>query len=241
MHRFFKTRFLQIFIICIYVFPAHAQNSLGEEQSLYNYVKEQYKTSDILVNGKELFPDDPRINNYPYLFTENWIAADIYIKGEVFYNELIRYNLYSDQLVLQFYQEQTLPKAIILDNQLVDSVDVNGHMLVSVFRLGFSDIDRSFVELIESGEMRYCIAYYKDYIRMYSTLDPYGKYSELKTNKYLFRNGKSFKANNRRQFLRAFPDSKREIRRFLRRNNMKYKNATTSQISTLIEFCNELD
>lgn len=241
MHRFFKTRFLQIFIICIYVVPGHAQNFLDEEQSLYNYVREQYKTSDVLVNGKELFPDDPRINNYPYLFTENWIAADIYIKGEVFYNELIRYNLYSDKLILQFYQNQTLPKAIVIDNQLVDSIDVNGHMFVSVDYLGYSDVDRNFVEYIDGGQIKYCIAYYKDYIRMYSNLNPYGKYSELKTNKYLFRKGKSFKVNNRRQFLRAFPDKKREIRRFLRRNNMKYKNATTSQIGTLIEFCNELD
>ncbi len=238
---FFKNRLLQIIFICIYVIPAYAQTSSGDDPSFLKYIKEQYKTNDVLVNGKELLPDNPQINKHPYLLTENWTAADIYIKGEVFYNQNVRYNVYSDQLILQFLKPQGLSGAVVIDNQMVDSIYINGHLLVSVKQLPNVNIDKRFVEVIEDDGLKYCIAYHKDYIRMYSTLNPYGKYSDLKKSSYLEKDTNLFKVNKRWRFLRLFPENKKEIRRFLRRHDIKYKDATTSQIKLLIEYCNELD
>lgn len=241
MKKILITGIFKILVVVIFVLPASAQNETDVKNNLLQLIKKHYGTSDVLVNGKALLVENPRINKHPNLFYENWISATIYIKGELFYGQPVMYNLYTDELILQFIDQIGIPRSVVLDNLLVDSLNINGHMLISMNLMDSIDIDRNFVEVINAGELNYCIGYYKDYIRMYSTMNPYGKYSDLKKNKYLVLDNELYRVNRRRHFLRLFPENKKDIRRYLRKQDIRYKKATISQIETLMQYCNELD
>ncbi len=220
---------------------ASAQINSSKKDKIIDYIKSVYTTSDVLVNGVELLEGDPRINGHPYIFSEKWISSDIFIKGEVFQNKKIRYNLYTNQLMLQFHTEGGIQKGVVLDNKLVDSVLIESKTLVSTHLLGQKGLQKSFVEYFNAGKSVFYIEYNKDYIKIFTDSNPYGKYSSVKKNLYILRNDKLTNVSHRRHFLKIYPNHKKKIRRFLRKKGIKYKTATTAHLKQLIVFCNELD
>ncbi|PLX17221.1 MAG: hypothetical protein C0599_13940 [Salinivirgaceae bacterium] len=219
-----------VLLIVVLPYFAEAQGDKG----VVDFAETMYGTNDILVNGIEYIEGDTRIDGTPNLFSDNWQIGDVFIKGEAFLKRELKYNIFADKLVLKFLTTQGVQRGVIIDNNLVDSVLINGHLFFSTKDFTNQFIDKGFVEYLKLKNSVLYISYYKEHIKFYTDSHPYGRYSDTKRKVYLEMEDQYFDISKKRDFLKLFEDKKRDIKKFLRKNKIKYKKANIRDFESLL-------
>ncbi|MCF8304128.1 MAG: hypothetical protein K9I94_12690 [Bacteroidales bacterium] len=257
-----------MFLIFALLIPGwvSGQNFQQNKNIAFEKLKRQteiyYGTSDKLVNGYIYLPIDRRIDGHPYYvppaktmeklygrrmknpkdkqLTNVWRSGSVTIHGEKFANQKLKYNIEVDDLILKAQLSGGAQKLIRINSARVDSFRIAGHLFVHSRNYFPTDSIRTYFELVYTGENTFLSRYSKEFIKQFNDLSPRGKYGGLETWHYLLTADGAKKVDRRSKFLNNFDDHRRKIRRFLRRNDIRYRKATPSELNKLMNYINQL-
>jgi hypothetical protein len=218
----------------------NAQHIYGSEKGFY----EQKENFDLL-NG----PDYNLLNgrqynlhytgtSHPYFNSDRYRYGSMLLNGERYDSVLINYDIYDQQLILQVpgnISGQYM--RVVLNRELIDHFKIDGRM----FRLmSFPEIGTSFFQLVSSGDISCVLLWNKKLYRSPSSSTS-NKYLKQSRGIYLQMEDQLFLVKNRSSFTGIFDEAyQKEIKGFLRREKIRFRNASDEKLGDLMNFCIEL-
>ena len=231
-----------IFILIILPIKVIAQEGfLNSQQAiaeLYRVGERYYSLNDEFINGFVYPVPNTRILGDPYLNKTEWSEGILFINRKSYSQLSVKYDLIIDDLIIKVKTDQNMERLIAVNKSQIDSFIIHTSLFLNS-RILFPDkIQNTFYEKISDGKLAVYNHYEKNFIDLYSSSSPFGKFSSQKSNTYLFDNNELIYINNKKSFLDCFKKSEQEkIRKYLKVNKINYNKISSSQMAELISYC----
>lgn len=233
-------RIIFFLALCIALF-SNISYSLGQEvlekrhdiSLIANLI---YRTDDRLINGKYYSPKHYGVLGTPYFKSDSWLNGTLFIKGIKYVDIPVKYNIEDDNFLINFSFKNNTVRSVVLYNAFVDSVKINSEIFHNTEHLPTTN-SIGIAELIYKGDS--VSAYFKhsiEFLGIVSIQSPNGRYLDPRKKLYFLKKSTFIEINSKKAFLAHFKSHKKEIRLFMRKNQIYFKKATTSQLNELLSF-----
>ena len=217
---------------------SYSQTSSHTLDAFRDSISRLYGTNDLLVNGYPYAQPNPAIKEHPYLFENEWLDATLYMAGNEFVNQQVKYNLVDEILVLKAEVAEEKHLLVDVNKSLLDSFRIKEQVFVNSSLVVKDKDNPRYYQLIHGGEVYFVRKFEKKFLGTYSMLSPHGKYSSMEEDRYVIEDGEITRVNNRRSFIRFFPEEKRKkVRSYFREHSLNYSRASFKELVDLSEFC----
>lgn len=212
------------------------KQSSQEIIKLINESQNVYSLDDEIINGFVYPVPNSKIQGDPYL-RDQWTEASLYVNNKEYTNLLIKYDLIIDHVILKAEIENGFQRLVELNNFQIDSFLVGNSIFVNTRCILNDENNQTYYEQIFKGKYSLYKNYKKGFIKEYN-ITPYGKYSDLRFQILLFNNNKFININKSSAFIKCFEKEKQnDIKSYLKKNNIKFKDASPKELKQLMEFC----
>lgn len=230
---------LFLFILTLALPVADTQGQNTNVTSFINCIELQNGTDNLLINGRPYSPSHPAANGHPYFQTKEWRPGIIYIKGNTYLADKLKYNLSTYQLIVKHQRPNgTLQKAVLSD-LLVDSFRIEEHLFINRKLILSDDENGTYLEKIFTDKLSFYQLQKTVFNASFNNENPHGWFSNQKDVFYLLLNEGVHKITKPKQFLSCFPNHKTQIKKYMKTNKLKWKKMTKRQFSQLLKFCND--
>ncbi len=223
----YKSFTLFIFLIISGNFPAFSQPS-----DLFSYIQMKHGLDLNLVNGILYYDKYKNVLNHPFYSGEEFLPGSVVISGISYEDVQIKYDIYSQYLVLKYPVFSGSPYSIIISPEHTDAFDFNGNYFK---KLTLDDRGPLFYQLIKvNGLICYIHWEKKKGTRSYQFTD---FFTEPEQRCFLDYYGKISPFSNRRNFVSLISGvSKKEIIRYIRGKGIQLSDAAPEQLEDLLQF-----
>jgi len=236
-----KGSILISFFLMYFVVTSSGQNkTLEDQEDLKRYIDQIYGSDDLLINGPIYVPQHGLAAGHPYFEIVDWVYGSLFIKGHIYDDVKLKYNIELDEFILFIKDRQDRKKYIVLNHHFIDSVYMGKYVFVNTDVLPEVEKDLGYAELVYDRNFIFLIKYTRDFKTEYSDSKPYGEYTEQKATHYICESGKLVKISGKKAFLAYFESEKKEIKKYLKKNNIKYKKANSGELYNLLNYCNAI-
>jgi hypothetical protein len=215
----------------------------GEPESKLDCVERAYYgTNDLLLNGRNYFPYNTRANGHPYYRTEDFREGTLYVKGRIFDSVLLNYNLERDQVILHQERSNSTMVQVVLSPTLIDSFEIDGALFIRKEYIPGLSEGSDFLRKIYGGKSNFYEMIHKIFLPVFTEVNPHGRYSDPEKIYFLENKRQEVvKIKTKRNFLKTYSDHKSEVKRFLKKESIRFKSATDEQLVQLMKYCDELE
>jgi hypothetical protein len=230
---------LRLFILCCFIFfskTASAQNCLDEI-----YHNKLYSGSDDIINGKKWIYEK-RYLGTPLLMENYWPEADILYNGFHYKGIVMNYDVYKNEIII-FHPEKGREKYVVIskDNlsgfSFTDTLTGRKHFYEYVELSGIRG--KALYENSSVGKASFYIKPLKT-VEVRSVERGQGEFSVF--YEYYLDVGKGYTGfRTKSQLIKLFPTHNKELKRFIRKNNIKINNKHPENIITVLNFFDSLD
>lgn len=239
-----KCCLLCVFVFCfLWTVAQQSSSSPRMEQSMLNNASfaSSIQEDPLLVNGRIYRIFRSKAQGNPFLFSDEWYAGTIHIMQHEFNDREVKYDVYQDALILRIQNETANYTQIRLNESFIDSFVMAGHRkFVRTKVFSSPKIETNYAEIIANDNISLIRTYEKSFIEIYNNFTPDGSYGDLATKEFLIKDKKVVNVSKKRFFVRAFDNYKNQIRRYMRKNDIKYRKASKMELIRLMDYCNEL-
>ncbi len=192
----------------------------------------------LLYNGeKYVFYVPSGTDGHQFLSTRDFLFGSIVIKGVTFDSELINYDIYNQEILLEYTSASGGENIIALSKSWLESFDIGDKHFELI---SFDGKEHAIYQVLQSGNIRLLIRWKK-------SLDlemGYGSrnYTFSKASKDLFIdfNEQLVQVKNNKEFTWIFgPQLQADIRKYMKQNHLNIRKSTDTAISDLLRYCNE--
>ena len=223
-----------------------AQREL-QKNEFHKWIEAKYGSDDLLVNGKMYLPKNPKINGHPFYYKNQFLIGKTFIKGQLYDNLKLKYDILNDEVILkQNYDNESIVE-VVLNYDMLDSFYIYKDILNTE---SFPFIKKQIVDGFESssgylqqiykGKFNVYIRYKKLYFPLYSEINPLGVFSNETSSIFIYKDSFFHEIKNKRALYSFFKGHKSKIRKFLRKNKIKYKKANNIQLNQLFSYIDSL-
>lgn len=224
--------FLTLLFIAGISIAAVAQAPSGTQDPVYGF-------DPFLYNGRMYyFSPQPGTLGTQYLYDEFDLHGSLTVKGNTYSNLSLNYDLYNQQLIMQYRNSLGSPCLVAISDAWLESFTLGG----SYFEiLPEENPDKHIYQVLGYGAAK--VMYYRNkellLDNMKSSKNHY--FSTIRMKKYLLIHGKLTSFNSNRNFVKAFnPEIHNSIKKYLRAKSINVKEANVFIITDLINYCNTL-
>lgn len=212
----------------------------GQQASIIEYLEEfekKYGQDADLVNGEKYFYPYRQSQGDPFFFSEPHRAV-ITIHEKQFRDQLLRYDIFNQKLILDFKDLYGANSSLVLRNEWVESFDFE---LQHFVRLDGPDGRPGYYQLIWDGPITCVYSWSKKYQLNLTSGEQNYYFTEPDKESFLVIEGRFYPYRNNRAFLKAFdPELQKTIKQFMRQSKVKVNRGDDAQIRHLMEYCNAL-
>jgi len=218
---------------------------------------------DLLINGRLYIPVHYKAQGNPYFEKDEWMLATIYTMGEVYENQIVKYNIESGRLILNS-QVQNKYYNIELNTQNIDSFKVVSLNALFPFNNKnkddydfirkiisqannrllnykvFISIGDDFYQKIYFGKFTFLKKFEKEFKNIYTEHNHFGLYTNQKFIYFIYDDSVLTEVNTKKQFINFFGIHRKDVRKYLLKNKINYRKTTDDVLFQLMIFCNSL-
>ena len=205
------------------------------ETDLARLIENIYGQDDLLYQGRFYREPNPNADGNPYFIGKNWVDADIYLGDRVFLNVPIKYNINTDDIIIQINHQQYMKVLVTVPPELIDSLRIEKHLFINAKHLP-GDHNQGYYEKIFKGKRLYLLHYSKHFADSRTSMHPYGYYSKTYSNLFIVNGDVWTKSSGKREFLQYFEPEKKNLKKFLRKQNIRFTRASSGQLFKLCKF-----
>lgn len=212
----------------------------AQQQSITEYLAEcerKYGSDANLVNGEKYFYPYTRSEGDPFFFSEPRQVA-IRVHEKEFAGQLVKYDIFSQQVILDVKDIYGGITSLVLRNEWVESFSFESHEFKKINGPGGK---ASYYQVIVDGPISCVYSWSKEYLmNLNSGVQSY-YFTEAQKKSFLVINNTFFPYRNNKTFLKAFDSGQQKtIKQFMRQSKIKVNKSPDWQIRHLIEYCNTL-
>jgi hypothetical protein len=214
----------------------------SSQQLLFNQIfsaaEKEYGIDQELINGFLIEDKNQDAIGHPYLLNYNSYQGSLIYRGKQYSDLLLRYDIF-DQRVLLIYLYNDIEYKLHLHKEFITEFNIGNKKFINE-AFGAHEDEKFYQVIGEDFPIKILRFWEKGLSNIYANNSDTKMYSEKKETFILFNNKMlSFKGN--RSFTQKFSsNSKTAIRKYLRKNNTKVRNAKDDEMGLLIEFINTL-
>ncbi len=189
------------------------RSSGDDTLAINSYSRIMYHNYDI-VNGPEYIVYHKLNHSNPFFQSVTICTGNVYSGGRIYSDYRLIYDIYKDELILNYLNPTGYPKLISLNKQFVDSFDIilNNSNTYRFSNLLFKPEDNmkdGYYEIMFRGKASLI---YK-YLKIMSQVNGQDEYFDV-IKKYIFINGEYHTINTLRKLYRLFGDKKVEMKKY---------------------------
>jgi len=186
-----------------------------------------------IINGKQYTFFVYNVEGHQYLNGQGFERGTMCIKGKTYHNQLLRYDIYNQVLLLKFRDQFDAEKIIIVSDAWLTSFTIGSMKFELVEN---ADGKRKITQKID-GEGISIVFEWEKTLTLNASNGMY-KFSEPIKGSYLIINGEKIKFNGNRSFARAFgKENEKIVRKYLRQNRIKVKKVNDISLEKVIKHC----
>lgn len=223
----YKSFLVFFFLIISGIIPVFSQPS---DLSTYIHVKHGYDQN--LINGILYYDKYKHVLNHPFYSGEKLLPGSIVLSGISYEDVQINYDIYSQYLILEYPAVSGSFYNIILSPEHTDAFHLDGDYFE---KLILDDRGPLFYQLIRVNGLICYVHWEKNKVfRSYQYTD---YFTEPEQSCYLDYYGKLSPFSNRKNFVSLLSGvPKKEIKRYIRKNEIQLSDATPEQLEDLLKF-----
>jgi hypothetical protein len=226
---------LPIFLsICSYgIIPSDSGN-----HNFYSIEQDTLFQKQILYNGRIWRNQYYKVRGNQFLFSKDFLPGTVTIMGQLFDNVSLRYDIYKDEIttisnpttILQLNKEMVEMFSILFDNLWYKFERIPGDG---------SNVFNGYLNVLYKGKTSLYIKYRK----VIELLAEDGKFDRFyqSQNIYIVRGGITYPVTGKKEFFILLNDKKRQIRNFIKTNNLKISKKVPESFVPVLEFYDNMD
>jgi hypothetical protein len=218
---------------------AQTPNSASQEpDSLSWYIEMKYGLDQELFNGIQYYKTNVQYKGNPYFPEDVFYNGTVTLKGVRYDNVKLKYDSYSQQLILNYTDFKDRINLLILNSIHIDSFCLG----ISCFqKLALSDDRVLFHQVIASGPVS-CYIYWRREIHSLNYDFQYTHEYSSPIGTYYFRYMDEFHSiANKKELLGIFPESiQPEVKKYFRLAHFRFREAGPKEIQNLLNFISSL-
>jgi hypothetical protein len=238
----FTTKFLSSsLVLCFLLCSAWAKSAFSQNTFSELELSGIYSSELDIVNGNRWYYE----NNYkghPFFYDDDLFEGSVIFNGINFSQLTLTYELLNNELIL-IKEVGNQTRELILNENFVESfvLEGTGNSSEYVFiRKKLPGVEgEKYYHSVYNGETA-CYIYHKKVINNRVTGNYLGEYL-YRPVLYIKRGDEFQGCNNKRTFLRLFEDQKKQIRKYIRRNNMHIDGKNPEDIAQVLKYYDSLN
>ncbi len=232
-------KYLQFCLLLLLPYYSLAQNSSSSINALITNANAHLGTNDNLVNGRPFIQKNLKAAGSPFFRPTLGKIGTVFTKLEKFEQQRLRYNLVQDALILSTTLPSGIPFEIVLNENIVDSFSIGQHFFINKKNITHFKSKEGYVERIFQGNFTFYRLQKVTFTSQFTEKNPYGKFTDTKVRYYISISGNLTEVSSLKDFAKLFPDQKKAIARFAKKEKIRFRKASLSQLTQLMNFCNE--
>jgi hypothetical protein len=212
----------------------------AQEQSITDYLAEcerLYGSDANLVNGEKYFYPYTRSEGDPFFFSESRQVV-IRVHEKEFAGQPVRYDIFNQQVILDFNDIYGGVTSLVLRNEWVESFRFESHLFK---RMTGPEGEPGYYQVVVEGSISCVYTWSKEYLLNLSSGIQSYYFTEPSKESYLVIGNTFYPYRNNRTFLKAFDsEQQKTIKQFMRQSKVKVNKSPDWQMRHLIEYCNSL-
>ncbi len=230
-----------IFLLLILIKPdAVGQPSTGnlDSHSLFHYYDRMFRADSRLISGNFYQDLSPKsTEGHPYNGDGEWAGGSVVIRGVEFDSLQLRYDIYTNELVINTLNFNNTPLQVALNKLHITSFTLGNRKFIHFPSDDPRKSDR-FCEVLSEGPATLVLMQTKSLIipANGNSVFSYDTYSRM----YLFLKGKLNVYNGKRTLVSAFPEYKVLLQNYIRTEKLKFRSGKFDSHARLVNYCNTL-
>lgn len=236
-----KSMFATLFLFVI--LNSYAQNQTATKpltsDEVIDYAEFFYGYDDRLLCGQIYQPAHFRAKGHPNFKNDEWQNGRVFIKGSTFEDLNLKYNVFINKLILKADFNSGNVRHVVLNSNFIDSLYIDKHLFINSSTLNINE-SSMFYEQLYKGSFKVFIKHNVVFRDDQSATTPFGKFLKAKHKIYLYQNDQIADLSSKKSFLSFFKLYQREIKKYIRKENFKFKKADNNQLYNLLKYCDEI-
>ena len=212
----------------------------AQQASIIEYLAEferKYGHDADLVNGEKYFYPYRQSLGDPFFFPEARKAA-ITVHEKQFRDQLLRYDIFNQKLILDFKDLYGASSSLVLRNEWVESFAFEHQRFVKLEGPGGIP---GFYQMVWDGPISCVYRWSKKYQLNLTSGEQNYYFTDPVKESFLVVDGRFHFYRNNRAFVKIFdPEIQKTIKQFMRQSKVKVNRGSDAQIRHLMEYCNTL-
>lgn len=211
-----------------------------QAQSLTDYLAEcerKYGSDADLVNGEKYYYPYARSEGNPFFYTEPQ-SSKIRISGKDFEQQSLRYDIFNQQVVLDYQDIYGSTSSLVLRNEWVESF---GFANIQFRNMEGPEGESAYFQVILDSTITCIYKWSKKYqLNLNSGVQNF-YFTEPAKESFLIIENTFYPYRNNRTFLKAFQgEQQKAIKSYIRQVKIKVNKSPDWKMQQLIEYCNSL-
>lgn len=220
-------------------YPSGVQAQTTEQvREIRNYFDRSYGSDYNLLNGRRYYLYYSS-NSHPFLFSDQSLPGDLILGGIPYHGVPINYDLYQQELLLQYISQSGETRHVILNMEQVDEFVLDRKVF---HKISLEGRDRGYAQVLRADDLGFYIFFSKKLNETPSmNTTPY-HYTKLAKHIYLEREGTAEPVGSRGSFLQQFdPGDRQAIKQYMRQHHIRLKKASDDALTGLLRFCDQME
>ncbi len=196
-----------------------------------------------LYNGRQYNFRYLDIRGIPFFGDGTWQTVDINYNGQLYESVPMKFDLYNQLLVTDYYDIRGNFYFLQLQNERIDYFDWPGHHFVHIRKDSAinSNFQPGFYDILYDGKVRVLARYTKSIVKNNIPADH--KLEAFSEKDYFFieKDGKYYPVKKKRSLLDVFNDRQNEIKTYIKKNRFKFNTRPGPEIAAVAAFYDKIN
>lgn len=202
--------------------------------SLSMYIQTKYGLNQELFNGYQYYKRFVQYKGDPFFPDDTFYEGSVTIRGVPYNHVGLKYNTYTQDLILEYTDFQGRYNQLRLNNIHIDSFRLENYCFQKLHLFGE---DPLFYQVVSSGPVTCYIHWTKNIHSTSDDLQYSHEYTGVLGTYYLSCRGEITTFSNRKTFISIFPElMQREIKRYLKHQSLSFREAGSADIQNLVNY-----
>jgi len=210
----------------------------SDNDSLSWYIEMKYGLDQELFNGLQYYKKYVQYKGDPFYPEDNFYNGSVTLKGITYDGVQLKYNCYSQQLILGYTDFKEQYNQLIINNIRIDSFRLGTYRFKNA---ALADHRVLIYQFMEAGPVTCYIHWKREIHTTHDDLRYSHEYTDPIGAFYIGYNDVIHPVDNRKTIIMIFPESiQPDIKRYFRREHLQLSKAGTGEIQDLLTFIGNL-
>lgn len=218
-----------VFIIILFLLPVQR---IVSQPSFEDLVAISFGSDQELVNGIQFANQYSLVDGHPYFLDEQFRTGSLHTNTQVYEQQRIRYNLYSQRLEVEYRSAEGFLNQFISVPENIPAFSLGKRHFI---RLQPGEEPPAYYQVISSGSISCFIGWRKVMRLSRSDSSREYQFSSLQRTYWLRLYQDLLPFHNRKTFLGHFPDQmQKDIGKLLKQHKFSFRQASVSQVEAMV-------